>query len=128
MSFFSYENTGPEPPLPQYDQLLVIRNILPVPALWQVSWLIHPHAIICLPGFNQWPLDVMTLRIYSDEFAQAFNLFPFYPLQQSLVLPRRHHKTISMNLNELYHIKHFHAIVPKIQSRAIRDQQRPCNI
>ena len=52
--FFSYENTGSETLSLRYDQLLVIRNILPVPALWQVSWLIHPHAVICLPGLPQW--------------------------------------------------------------------------
>ena len=46
--------------LNQYDQLLVIWKLLlfimnrsfPVPALWQVSWLIHHHTDICLPRIS----------------------------------------------------------------------------
>jgi hypothetical protein len=43
---------------------------------------------------------ITALRIYSDEFAQAFNLFPFYPLLPQYYADRgtiNYHYSVAQN-------------------------------
>ena len=66
----------------QYDQLLVVWNVIPVPITGRFPDLQIITQHITFP-ISQWLVfwtKYAALPAYSDEIVQDLHLFPFYPL------------------------------------------------